>query len=255
MRRLTRTTGGCLRRTPWALMYHSVDDFRHDPFRLTVSPRRFDQQMRWLSRSGRRGVSMVELLRAWDRGTAANLVGLTFDDGYADFSEKVLPILRSYDFTATVFVVAGLIGDHNSWDAGAPAKPLLTARQLRSLAGSGMEVGSHGETHRHMVGLDPAALDLEVSRSRATLEDLLQEPVRGFCYPYGEFEQATVDAVGRAGYQYAAAVGHGIRCGRRSLPRSYVGERDARWRLLAKRLRHRLRDLASSAHCPPLPAD
>lgn len=238
--------------TPWVLMYHSVDDSRHDPYHLTVSPRRFNQQMRWISRTGRRGVSMAELLTAWDEGTAGNLVGLTFDDGYSDFDEKVLPILEAYGFTATVFVVAGLIGDHNCWDAGAPHKPLLTERQLRSLAGSGVEVGSHGATHQRLMGATPAELALEVSRSRVILEDLLQQPVEGFCYPYGAFDRAAITAVGRAGYRYATAVGHSTRSDRWTLPRSYVGERDSFWRLRAKRLRHRYRDAASSAHCLPV---
>ena len=241
--------------TPWVLMYHSVDDCRHDPYRLTVSPRRFDQQMRWIKGTGRRGVSMAELLRAWEEGTAGNLVGLTFDDGYADFQEQAVPILESHGFSATVFVVAGRIGDHNRWDVGTPRKPLLTARQLRSLRGSRMEVGSHGTTHRRLVGMSAADLSLEVSRSRAELEGMLQQPVQGFCYPYGALEGATVAAVGRAGYQYATAVGHASHSGRWSLPRSYVGERDCGWRLRAKRFRHRLRDAAHSAQCAPLATD
>jgi peptidoglycan/xylan/chitin deacetylase (PgdA/CDA1 family) len=228
------------------LIYHSVDDFRHDPYRLTVSPGRFDQQMRWLHSTGRRGVSMVQLLDARAAGTATGLVGLTFDDGYSDFTEKVQPILESYGFTATVFVVAGLIGGRNRWDADAPSKPLLTAAQLRSLAGSGIEIGSHGTTHQKLTGMTAAELATEVGQSRTVLEDLLQEPVQGFCYPYGAFERGTVAAVDRAGYRYAAAVGHSRLCGRLALPRSYVGERDSGWRLRAKRVRHGLRDLAGS---------
>ena len=49
---------------------------------------------------------MRELLRA-RRPARAGLVGLTFDDGYADFVTEVLPVLRRYGFTATVFVLAG----------------------------------------------------------------------------------------------------------------------------------------------------
>src|SRR6185437_11718028 len=99
-------------RLPLVLMYHSVEPYETDPYRVTVHPRRFDQQLRWLGRRGWRAVSMAELLTAREPGT----VGLTFDDGYADFLTNVLPALARYGFTATVFVVAGSLGAYNAWD-------------------------------------------------------------------------------------------------------------------------------------------
>lgn len=42
-------------RWPWVLMYHSVGSTHDDPFRVTVSPRRFRTQMEALRRAGRRG--------------------------------------------------------------------------------------------------------------------------------------------------------------------------------------------------------
>jgi hypothetical protein len=68
-------------RQPLVLMYHSVDPDPDDPYQVTVSPRRFEQQLSWLERRGLRGVSMAELLAARRRRCDAGLVGLTFDDG------------------------------------------------------------------------------------------------------------------------------------------------------------------------------
>ena len=81
---------------PLVLMYHSVIPYDHDPYLVTVSPLRLDRQFTWLRRQGLRGVSMRELLAARDRGAAQGLVGLTFDDGYADFADYVLPALRRH---------------------------------------------------------------------------------------------------------------------------------------------------------------
>src|SRR5690349_17403064 len=128
-------------------MYHSVEPYDVDPYQVTVRPRRFDRQMRWLRRRGMRGVSMAELLAARRAGRDAGLVGLTFDDGYTDFVTEVLPALSRYGFTATVFVVAGALGGHNSWDDGGPRKPLMTAPDVRRAAEAGMEIGSHSLTH------------------------------------------------------------------------------------------------------------
>ncbi len=144
-----RATGNGLatRGMPMVLMYHSVQPYTEDPYLVTVGPPRFEQQMRWLRRRGLRGVSIAELLAARAAGAGKGLVGLTFDDGYADFAEYALPVLRRYGFTATVFVIAGRMGGDNVWDPAGPRKPLLDADQVRALAEAGVEIGSHGLMH------------------------------------------------------------------------------------------------------------
>ena len=92
---------------PLVLMYHSIEPYEADPYLVTVSPPRFAQQMRWLDRRGLRGVSIADLLAARAAGGGKGLVGLTFDDGYADFARHALPVLRQHGFGATVFVIAG----------------------------------------------------------------------------------------------------------------------------------------------------
>jgi len=224
---------------PLTLMYHSVSDSAADPYQITVTPNRFTEHMRWLRRARLRGASMRELLNAARQGSVSGLIGLTFDDGYADFSTEVLPVLNRYGFTATVFVVAGNLGGRNDWDAG-PAKPLMTADQVRDAARMGIEIGSHGMNHRSLVDADPALLASEVSRSREVLQSLLGTTVDGFCYPYGELSDAAVMATREAGYDYAVATWQTARRDRHALPRTYVGQRDRGGRLLAKGIRHRL---------------
>jgi peptidoglycan/xylan/chitin deacetylase (PgdA/CDA1 family) len=222
------------------LMYHSVEAYTEDPYRVTVRPDRFERQMRWLRSQGLRGVSMASLVAASGQGRAHGLVGLTFDDGYADFRTHVLPVLLRYGFGATVFVVAGLLGGANEWDDPGPRKPLLTAGQIRTVAAAGIEIGSHSLTHPRLSTVDSKRLGAEVSDSGAILADVLGHEVAGFCYPYGALGEREADAVGAAGYSYACAVGPSTVDGRFAIRRTYVGDRDNSVRLLAKRLRHRL---------------
>jgi peptidoglycan/xylan/chitin deacetylase (PgdA/CDA1 family) len=225
---------------PPVLMYHSVTRYDADPLLITVSPSRFAEQMRLLHRLGITGTSVQRLLRAAEEHRPGVRVGLTFDDGYGDFVTNVLPVLRQYGFTATVFAVAGSLGGDNHWDPAVPRKALLTAEQLREVAAAGMEIGSHGMRHASLPWLDRAALRTEVERSRAILQALSGQPVAGFCYPYGDAGPREVDAVRAAGYHYGCAVGATQLAGRYALPRSYVGERDGPVRLFGKWLRHRL---------------
>jgi peptidoglycan/xylan/chitin deacetylase (PgdA/CDA1 family) len=218
-------------------MYHSVSRQRPDPYRITVTPERLAAQLGWLARQGLRGVSVAELWQAHRCGTAGGLVGLSFDDGYADFLTGALPALQRHWFTATVFMIAGRLGGTNTWDPAGPEKPLLSAAGVRRVAEAGMEVGAHGLSHVRLGGLSEQQLAAEVAESRSLLGEVLGAPVAGFCYPYGEADDPALAAVQAAGYAYATAIRPGMLTGRYALPRAYIGDRDAALRLRAKQLR------------------
>lgn len=221
-------------------MYHSVTPYERDPHRVTVDPGRFRAQLAWLRRRGLRGVGVGELLAARQRGSARGLVGLTFDDGYRDFARVALPALREHGCSATVFVIAGLLGGHNRWDPDGERKELMTADEVRAVAAAGVEVGAHGVEHAPLTGgADPVR---EAAESRRVLAEVLDRPVAGFCYPYGAHDAAVLAAVRDAGYDYACATGPSALAGRHALPRTYVGDRDGGLRLAAKWGRHTLAD-------------
>lgn len=237
---------------PWILMYHSVTDYRDDPYLVTVRPERLDAQFSWLRRAGLRGVGVGELLAARRHGAARGLVGLTFDDGYRDFADTVVPLLRRHGFGATVYVVAGLLGGRNDWDPEGDRKELMTAAEVAAVRDAGMEVGAHGMTHVRLDGsIDAAALAREVSASRHVLADLVGRQVTGFCYPYGAHDPRTVAAVAAAGYDHACATGRPPDPGLLALPRTYVGDRDGALRLAAKRGRHAAAEVREAAGARP----
>lgn len=228
--------------TPLLLMYHSVAEYTEDPFRVTVTPRRFEQQLRWLVRSGYRGTSVRQLLAAGGHPHARRMVGLTFDDGYTDFATTVVPTLQRFGFSATVYVLADRLGGHNGWESHGPRKRLMTAQQVREVADAGFEVGSHGLRHVSLPEVCAHELTAEVAGSRELLQTVTGHPVTGFTYPFGHVAVREVEAVRAAGYDYACAIWRCELTGRHALPRTYVGQADGRLRLLARRARHVLRD-------------
>lgn len=228
-----------LSRLPMILMYHSIADVPEDPSHLSVSPRRFAEQMAVLQRLGLRGVSIGSLVDAMRVGRGRGLVGITFDDGYLNVLEAALPELKRRNFTATVFVIAGRLGGTNEWVKG-PSLPLLSDTHVCELADAGMEIGSHGMTHVRLADLASSQLQVEVNGSRAGLGDLVGAPVRGLAYPYGSMDAAARRAVKDAGYDYACAVDTPLaEFGIMALPRVYVGQRDGTARMTAKRLLYR----------------
>lgn len=217
-------------------MYHSISrQGAHDA--LCTSPERFEAQMLHLKRLNLRGVSMRELYRAMANGDARGLVGLTFDDGYEDFLGTALPTLEGLGFSATVFVVAGMLGEENTWEhrgGPTPRLRLLDAGGVREVAERGMEVGSHSVTHPRLSGLDPETLLHEVGDSCRMLSEILDAPVEGFCYPYGNLDAPAVQAARRAGYVYAVATKTQVEGDLYDWPRTYVGEKDSPLRLGVK---------------------
>lgn len=225
-----------MNKAPYIMMYHSVAEGvsrADDPFAITVAPQRLERQLAWLARCGLRGVSVRELLAARSR---RRLVGLTFDDGYADFLEHALPALRRRGFTATVYIVADRLGGANEWDwdAGAAAKPLMDGDGVLECAKAGMEIGSHGMRHLALTKADPDVAAREIAASRELLADLIHAEIAGYCYAYGDHDARAVELVREAGYDYACAVQRSAWSGRYALPRSYIGEADTWPRLLAK---------------------
>jgi peptidoglycan/xylan/chitin deacetylase (PgdA/CDA1 family) len=226
---------------PVILMYHSVSPNDDDPFGVTVRPSRLEQQLRWLRRAGRTGTSVGQLLAARERFAARRLVGLSFDDGYADFIEYALPLLHRYGFSATMFVPAGQLGKANDWDPEGPRKRVMTVPQLRAIAKAGIEIGSHGFRHRSLPGTSGAELAEEIESSRAMLRDITGQAVTGFSYPYGHLDERAVSAVQAAGYGYGCSAWPTEFAGRYALAREYMRQSDSPRSLWNRGLRHWLK--------------
>src|SRR5829696_4993686 len=224
-------------RFPQVLMYHSISQPGADQDPLCTSPERFGTQMRYLKRHNLRGVSMRELYQAFNAGETTGLVGVTFDDGYEDFLSAAVPTLEKLGFSATVFVVAGMLGGENTWEHGGGPKPqlkLFGAEGMREVSERGMEIGSHSVTHPRLSGLDSDTLVREVRDSRQMLSEIVNAPIEGFSYPYGALDGPAVKAARKAGYVYAVATKRQVEGSLHDWPRTYVGEKDSPLRLGVK---------------------
>jgi peptidoglycan/xylan/chitin deacetylase (PgdA/CDA1 family) len=208
-------------------MYHAVCPSTGNPNDIFTAPGLFDAQMRYLKRRNLRGVSVRELNRAMSVGEAKNLVGLTFDDGYEHLLDSALPVLERHGFSATVFVVVGMLGKDCDWEFYHDPRPrmkLLEVEGVRQLMERGMEVGSHSMSHTRLPAANPERLEEEVHGSRRVLGEVLGEEVDGFSYPYGAIDKASVEAVRRAQYGYACATIRRVERDAYDLPRITVAE-------------------------------
>jgi peptidoglycan/xylan/chitin deacetylase (PgdA/CDA1 family) len=104
---------------PLILMYHRVASLACDPWRLAVTPERFDAQIEVLTRL-RTIVPLDWLVEKLEDGRVPErAVALTFDDGYVDVLHNARPVLERHGVTATAYFTTGAIGRRREfwWDA------------------------------------------------------------------------------------------------------------------------------------------
>ena len=209
---------------PLILAYHSVSDNRHDGLAMRVS--QFEQQMRWLSRRGYRSLTLAQY-RSQPIRKGERIVIITFDDGYEDNFTLAFPILRKYGFVATIFLVSDFIDTDQiyDWDllqitpngSRAPYR-LLNWKQIREMAKSEFEFGSHTCTHPELTRISLEAGWQEISRSRIEISQQLDREVVSFCYPRGDLNRDTIHMVQQAGYQCAVVTPSPLRMPSSGLP-------------------------------------
>ena len=189
---------------PLALAYHGVRDvpLREDPSGLFVRAEDLRRQIAKLRGWGYRLTTFGELAELVAAGDAEGHAALTFDDGFVDNFETLLPLLKDVEAPVTVFVVSGWLGKpHRS----APWTRVVNEEELRALHEGGVEIGAHSVTHPDLSTLSYADARTELEQSKAELERVLGAPVEVAAYPYGRASAETVNAARDAGFRAACA--------------------------------------------------
>ncbi len=238
------------------LCYHSVAS--EGPRYLTISAELFERQLALLRRRGYAGGDLAALSDLATGSANGRSVYLTFDDGFRDNYETVMPLLREYGFGAFVFVMPSLL------DAGAPFEwpemrddlprfpttmRSVTWSMLEEMKEAGFEVGSHTLSHPHLPRLAGEELRQELWESRLAIKERL-----GSCdtlaYPFGEWSEPVAAAAADCGYRFAftlPTVSGQRRATPLSIPRVNVDYRDDERRFALKLSRSGRRLLLSAA--------
>jgi peptidoglycan/xylan/chitin deacetylase (PgdA/CDA1 family) len=277
--------------SPWitVLTFHRAlvpePGYRFDDEVIDTTPADLDLQLAFL-RKHCSLLTVSDLLRLRAGGKLpANPVLLTFDDGYLDNHQVVLPLLQRHGAVATFFVSTSYVQDRRlfwwdkvnylvkgseraelrmsypthasipldanpaqrrqairqllrtikSWrgldlarfmqELGEACGVFLTAQEerrladgmlmrwehVRALRDAGMDVQSHGRTHRVLQTLPERELRDELAGSRSELEAVLGEPVRAISYPVGRtLDEGTQALVAACGYELGFSNAGGV---------------------------------------------
>lgn len=102
---------------------------------------------------------------------------------------------------ADLLVASGLRGTFYIPLKREPGLPMLSSREMRSLASSGFEIGAHTVSHSTLTDLQPEEIRREICESKKSLEQLLGCEVSTFCYPRGRYDVRVLREVEYAGFE------------------------------------------------------
>lgn len=224
------------------LMYHMVVVSRSAAERrFAVSPRRFGAHMLALQAKGYQFVSLAQIQRhlCGEHKLPERAVAITLDDGFANNYTEAFPILMRYEIPATVFLTVNSLGGENDWmrERGYPSRPMLDWEQISEMQNAGICFGSHTLSHPRLSTLDRQEARSEIQGARQVLEEKLGTAVEHFAYPYGDWNDETVELVHEAGHSLACSTRSGFnRCNVDPLllRRIEVYGTDPTWKLLQK---------------------
>ena len=180
-----------------ALTFHDVvqdgSDTPVDGDRFySIQAKQMEVLLSQLRKLGYRTISSRSF-RAWQQGQGTlpeRSVVFTFDDGYASHFDVVASLLVRYRFTGTFFITVNRVGRPS----------YMTWEQLRKLAFLGMEIGSHGMTHRPLTHLSRNHLEEELVQSKHVLEEQLGISIQALAAPGGFWNGTVAEVAKRSGY-------------------------------------------------------
>ena len=190
------------------LTYHRLTKDCNSPLCLRGST--FEHQMRYLKENGFHVISPKELLAflEYKQRLPKKSVMITVDDGYRSVYKVAYPILKKYGFTATFFIYTNFVG---------VSKMAVTWNQLKEMKADGFSIGSHtiyhsdltmpkdGETEADWM----ARIKKELHGSKKIIDKKLRQETYLLAYPYGKYDQRSINIAKEAGYKIAMSVQRG----------------------------------------------
>src|SRR3989338_595211 len=131
------------------LMYHSVGN---NGVLFTVTTKDLEKQLVFLKNKKYNVIRLADLVSKLKKKEKLppKTVVLTFDDAYRDNYLNALPLLKKYNFSATIFIPTAYAGKEMLNSEGKTI-PVMSWNEAREMEDSGLvEFASHSHTHPMM---------------------------------------------------------------------------------------------------------
>jgi len=184
------------------LAYHKINN-RFEWGINTVPIPAFERQVKYLSEHNFYSATLDQYVNNdFEIDSNRRPIIITFDDADESVYHHAFPILKAYEFTATIFVISDFVGRANTWDAnlGGVYSRHLSWEHIIELLNAGWEIGSHTATHRDLSGISEAEAMKELGSSRELIEQKVSSPIRFISYPFNRFNDKIISFAKQVGY-------------------------------------------------------
>ena len=131
---------------------------------------------------------------------------LSYDDG-VDTDIRFIELLEKYNIKCTFNINAGLFTREGAKrEEGQIHFRLPKSEILRLYDNPRVEVATHGYSHPRFQLLPTAQCVTEIVEDRKELERMFGKIIRGHAYPFGTYNDKTIEVLGNAGIVYARTV-------------------------------------------------
>ncbi len=126
---------------------------------------------------------------------------LTFDDGHKNNYSESLPILKKYNFPATIFLSTGFVGDYYFSKSQNIKFKMLTWHKIKEMHDSGLiDFEPHGVNHLKLGKIPLEEAEQEITESKKTIEEKLGKECRFFAFPHGSYNKEVIEILKRNGF-------------------------------------------------------
>ena len=190
------------------LTYHRFAENCDSPLCMPAST--FELQMQYLKDNGYHVITAEQLLAFLEYRQRApkKSVLITMDDGYRSVYDIAYPILKKYEFTATLFIYTSFVG---------VSRMAITWDQLKEMQMNGFTIGSHSIYHSDLTQPKEGETQLEylarikeeLFGSKKIIDQKLGQNTYFLAYPFGYYDQRSIQTAREAGYKIAVSVKRG----------------------------------------------
>jgi peptidoglycan/xylan/chitin deacetylase (PgdA/CDA1 family) len=181
-------------------LYNQIGHYPPEAMEDGLHPESLKEQLNYLLNQGYSLVSLNEALVYMRGGKElhGNSLALTFDGGYEDAYNSVLPTLEEYGVEAAFFIPPALIGQKRV--VRGHEIPCMGWEQVRSLAQRGMTIGHYGCNGRVFTQVPKEDIKEDISISKPIFEKYLATQPIYYAVNEGTPEPAAIEVLQENGY-------------------------------------------------------
>lgn len=162
------------------LMYHQVLPesiaYKND---LIVTVENLDEQLKYIKNN-----FTTVFFRDLEREKfTENKIILTFDDGYYNNLEYLIPLLEKHQLKATIFIPTEFIQQNEVSEE----KVYMNFDEIKSLNQNFVEIALHSHSHRNFSQLSLSEAETDLLKNIEVLEHNKINFTKVLAYPYGKF--------------------------------------------------------------------